>query len=80
VLLYLLIAERDAEIVADRGFNDTVSDAAWQQVCQTLEEAAKRGGLASAIIAAVEQIGTMARKVFPSTGHENELGDEVGVR
>lgn len=80
VLLYLLIAERDAEIVADRGFNDKVSPTEWQQVCHTLEQAAKSGGLATAIIAAVEQIGEMARKVFPSTGHENELGDEVRVR
>jgi uncharacterized membrane protein len=79
ILLYLLLAERDAEIVADRGFNGKVSPHEWQEVCRVLEVEAKRTGLANAIISAVAQIGEMARKVFPSTGHDNELGDDVRV-
>ena len=37
VLIYLLFAERDVEIVADRGFNIRVSAAQWEAICRTME-------------------------------------------
>jgi uncharacterized membrane protein len=77
ILLYLLLAERDAEVVADRGFNGKIAPHQWQEVCRVLELEASRGGLANAIISAVTQIGDLAKQVFPSTVHENELGDAV---
>ena len=43
VLLYLLLAERDVEIVADRGFNGKVSAAEWEGVCKAMEAALRAG-------------------------------------
>jgi uncharacterized membrane protein len=42
VLIYLLLAERDVEIVADRGFNGKVSAEEWEQVCRGMEAATPR--------------------------------------
>src|SRR5215216_1831269 len=37
VLIYLLLADRDFEIVADRGINANVSAADWEQICRRME-------------------------------------------
>jgi uncharacterized membrane protein len=33
VLIYLLLADRDVEILADRGINALVSSADWKKIC-----------------------------------------------
>lgn len=80
ILLYLLLAEHDAEIVVDRGFNDKVDSSAWKAVCSVLESENTRSSFAQAVCAAVQEIGRVAHSVFPSTAHPNELPDEVHVR
>ena len=37
VLIYLSWADRDVEIVADRGYNDRVSAQQWADICATME-------------------------------------------
>ena len=37
VLIYLLLADRDVEIVADRGIDARVGDAGWEKICQQME-------------------------------------------
>src|SRR6185503_1857947 len=37
VLLYVLLAERDVEIVADAGFDGHVAEGEWQRVCALVE-------------------------------------------
>ena len=46
VLIYVLLAERDVEIVADRGFDGRVSNDEWQRVCTLIERRVRRGPLA----------------------------------
>ena len=77
ILLYLLLSERDAEIVVDRGFNDKVAATHWQEVCSALETDVRSGGLGQAVRHAIEAIGRIAEQAFPSTGHTNELSDDV---
>ncbi len=58
VLLYVLVADRDVEIVADRGIDAKVGDDAWQAICARMEQAfdAKVGDDAwQAICARMEQ-------------------------
>jgi uncharacterized membrane protein len=43
VLIYLLLADRDVEIVADRGYNGKVSAAEWSTVCETMERDLRAG-------------------------------------
>lgn len=39
VLIYLLLADRDVEIVADRGLDDLIGASDWQRVCRICEDA-----------------------------------------
>ena len=39
VLVYLLLADRDVEIVADRGIHARVGSDAWEAVCRAMEAA-----------------------------------------
>lgn len=80
ILLYLLVSERDAEIVVDRGFNEAVSSEQWEEVCLQLERDSKQQGLAKGISQAIRQIGTIASGIYPSVGGVNELSDEIVVR
>lgn len=80
VLLYLLVAERDAEIVADRGLNDKVSVDEWAAVCRGLEYEVKKVGFVPALIATIESIAVLLERAFPGGAGAGELSDEVIVR
>src|SRR5262249_26545099 len=42
VLIYLLLADRDVEIVADRGIHTRVGSAGWEPICRAMEERFRR--------------------------------------
>jgi len=78
VLLYVLLAERKIEIVADRGFSEFVTSAAWESICAEMEEAFAAGHYKAGTLAALEQISALACRHFPahgSLGDLNELPD-----
>lgn len=81
VLLYLLLADRDIEIVADRGLEGVVAPAEWQSVCAAIEEGCRSGAHTDAVIAGIDTMATiLARHFPPSTSSTNELPDEPVVR
>ena len=76
VLLYLLLADRDVEIVADRGFNGKVSAAEWEGVCRRMEGALREGRTAEGVIAGIESVSSiLARHYPPAAADRNELSD-----
>jgi uncharacterized membrane protein len=76
VLIYLLLAERDVEIVADRGFNGKVTSEEWEQVCRRMESALREGHYAEAVVAGIEAISRILAHHFPpSSRGRNELPD-----
>jgi len=76
VLIYLLLADRDVEIVADRGFNGKVSAAEWEAVCRRMEAALREGRHAEALIAGIEALSPIVARHFPPLAAErNELPD-----
>ena len=76
VLLYLLLADRDVEIVADRGFNEKVTAADWEEVCRSMESSLREGRHAEAVLSGIEAIsGLVALHFPPSTRGRNELPD-----
>jgi uncharacterized membrane protein len=76
VLLYLLLADRDVEIVADRGFNAKVMPEEWERVCRRMEAALREGRHADAVIAGIESITQLVARHFPpSPGARGELPD-----
>jgi len=76
VLLYLLLAERDVEIVADRGFNGKVSAAEWERICRRMEAALREGRQADAVVDGIEGVSQLVARHFPpAPGGRNELPD-----
>jgi uncharacterized membrane protein len=80
VLLYLLLADRDVEIVADRGFNGKVPREEWEHVCRAMEKAFAEGRHAEAVLGAVEAVSRIIARHFPPhPGGRNELPDRPAV-
>jgi putative membrane protein len=78
VLLFVSLAERYAEVVADAGINQRVEQAAWNGVVATLVDHARRGKLPDGFVAAVETVGSLLERHFPIGGGDlNELDDHV---
>ena len=65
VLIYLLLADRDVEIVADRGFNGKVSASEWAAVCQTMEGQLRAGQFEAAAVDGVRAAGHLLARHFP---------------
>lgn len=65
VLIYVLLADRDVEIVADRGFEGRVSPAEWEAVCRLMEAHFRAGRFEAGSIAGVDAIGNLLGRHFP---------------
>lgn len=77
VLIYLLLADRDVEIVADRGFNGRVSAAEWETVCVEMERHFVAGEFEAGAVAGVRRAGELIARHFPARpGDRNELPDQ----
>ncbi|MGV8991409.1 MAG: TPM domain-containing protein [Thiobacillus sp.] len=80
VLVYLLLADHDIEIVADRGITAQVDAAAWEAVAQVMEAAFRQGEFERGALAGIEQISTLLTTHFPPTGaNPNELANRPVV-
>jgi len=80
VLVYLLLADKRVEIVADRGFNARVGSADWEVICSEMQRAFARGHFETGAIAGIVAIGNLlARHYPPAAGRANELPDEPVV-
>jgi uncharacterized membrane protein len=78
VLLYLLLADRRLEIVADRGLAGLVSDEQWRGICVLMEERLRSGDAEGAAIAGIEAASDLLARHFPrgpGDVDENELPD-----
>lgn len=76
VLIYLLLADRDVEIVADRGFNEKVRPAEWETICRTMETEFRAGNFEGGVLKGIAAVTQIMTKHFPgSRPNENELPD-----
>jgi uncharacterized membrane protein len=65
VLIYVLLADRDVEIVADRGFNTRVTQAEWCTVCEHMEREFRARRYLEGGVAGVEDVGRIIARHFP---------------
>jgi uncharacterized membrane protein len=76
VLIYLLLADRQVEIIADRGIDARVGTAGWQKICAGMQAEFKAGKFGSGSIHGVEAVSRELAKYFPAHGKgPNELPD-----
>jgi uncharacterized membrane protein len=76
VLIYLLLADRNVEIVADRGIDAKVTAAGWKKICAEMERDFKAGKFESGVIRGIEAVSRQLARHFPARGKgPNELPD-----
>src|SRR5215218_1072576 len=66
VLIYLLLADRDVEIVADRGIDAHVGAAGWEQVCTTMEKEFRAGLFEHGVIKGIQEVSRLMARHFPA--------------
>ena len=77
VLVYLLLADRRVEIVADRGIDREVGEAEWRSICRTMESAFREGRFDDGVVAGIDAVSALLARHFPRTGAAiNELPDK----
>jgi uncharacterized membrane protein len=73
VLIYLLLADRDVEIVADRGIDSKVGAQGWENICRAMEAAYREGRFEEGTLAGIAAISALLAKSFPKRDGGNEL-------
>lgn len=75
VLIYLLLADRDVEIVADRGIHLHVGEG-WEVLCRRMEERFRRGEFEAGVLEGIGAVGEHLKRHFPRRRRgPNELPD-----
>lgn len=76
VLIYLLLADRDVEIVADRGIHAKAGSQEWQSICRQMETAFKHANYEGGVVNGIQAVTQHLMKHFPTvSGGQNELPD-----
>jgi uncharacterized membrane protein len=80
VLIYLLLADHQVEIVADRGIDAKVGAAGWQKICATMEADFRSGNFAGGVIKGIAAVSRELATTYPKQGAgPNELPDKPVV-
>ncbi len=71
VLIYLLLADRDVEIIADRGVG--AGNEIWEAICLRMEAEFRAGRFEAGVIAGIREAGEYLAHRF--SGQQNEMPD-----
>ena len=78
ILIYLSLAERRAEIIADEAILELTDDHTWGEAMQSLIEHVREGRVGDGICAAVERVGAVLSEHFPRSAQDsNEIPDKL---
>ena len=77
VLIYLLLADRRVEIVADSGIHERVGDTAWETICGAMQQEFAAGRFEAGVLAGLGAVSDLLAQHFPADGgrNPNELPD-----
>jgi uncharacterized membrane protein len=77
ILIYLLLADRDVEIVADRGIHQHVGHEGWEEVCSEMEVLFRKGEFEAGVLFGIDKISEILQKHFPQIGaRKNEVSNK----
>jgi uncharacterized membrane protein len=65
VLVYVLLADHDVEVVADRAFNERVGADQWTAICHDMEEHFRAGRFQQGAVAGVRAVGGIITTHYP---------------
>ena len=77
VLIYLLLADRRVEIVADRGIHALVGDIAWETICGAMQQEFAAGRFEAGMMSGLASVSDLLARHFPARpgDNPNELPD-----
>lgn len=74
VLIYLLLADHDVEIVADRGAHARVGAEGWEKICREMEALLRRRKFEEGVLHGIRAVSEhLARHYPPQREDRNEL-------
>ena len=77
VLIYLLLADRAVEIVADRGIHAKAGQRAWTAICHDMEAAFKAAKFEGGAVSGIQAVSRQLADHFPTGPYNaNELSDQ----
>jgi uncharacterized membrane protein len=80
VLIYLLLADRQVEIVADRGVHARVGAGGWEAICQRMEGELRAGRFEAGVLEGIHAVTEILVREYPASGpNTNELPDQPVV-
>jgi len=80
VLIYLLLADRAVEIVADRGIHEKVGSQAWNRICHQMETAFGQSNYEGGAVSGLQAVTQHLVEHLPADGRNgNELPDKPVV-
>ncbi len=80
VLIYLLLADRQVEIIADRGIHPKVGSREWESICRTMETAFRQANFEGGAVNGIQAVTQHLIRHFPdSSAGRNELPDQAVV-
>ncbi|MFK8020635.1 MAG: TPM domain-containing protein [Pseudomonadales bacterium] len=78
VMIFVSLAERYVEIIADQGISSRVNGSVWQEIVDVFIDDVKRDSVADGYVKAINACGVQLQKHFPgSTKNANELPDHL---
>ncbi len=80
VLIYLLLAERRLEIIADRGIHSILGQRYWEKIHKEMLSLFRSKQYKEGVLYALEHINTKMMELFPKQGEDpDELPNEVVI-
>jgi uncharacterized membrane protein len=77
ILIYLLLADRDVEIVADRGVNARVAQEEWEAICRAMEKHFRDKQFEAGLLSGIHAVAVHLRRHYPKqSGDINEIPDQ----
>jgi putative membrane protein len=78
VLIFVSVAERYAEIIADKGIHERVAEGTWDRIVADLTTAIGEGRAGDGLVQAITEVGTHLAEHFPpGTRHEKGLPNHL---
>jgi uncharacterized membrane protein len=83
VLIYVQLADRAVEIVADRGLQERIAQSEWEAICRLMEQHFREGRFEAGAIAGIDAVGTLLARHYPAAAatprRNNELPDQPAL-
>jgi uncharacterized membrane protein len=80
VLIYVFVADRDVEIVADRGAAAVIPPAGWEAAAKRMEAEFRAGRFREGALAGVEAVGALLEGHFPARAvNRDELPNQPAL-